>query len=588
MSELIGSLHSIDEVDAVVLSKPQDPKILFSKALKEALENKNDQSIDNSSLVRSWVHGECLPCEGSGKILKELERISGVKPGSLTQFIPYSYKKSFMNDTLTGGINRKPKYTYVQTEFAKHSEKLRALSYYFPYEMLPPEILKYLILYERWHIEPFPPIGLIRKEEWEEPKGKWRWKTNIKGKNESRERWIAFTRAFFGFLILPKEFSEEEREKLKKLNWNEEDIKLAAKIHVGMGLKVDDLRITMLADQNYVKYFTQFQAARTLDGNYGNTQKCSAGICASLGEKEYGFFWQLAEQFINEKNHHLEGKCETVKTLREWLEEQFTKLRSESNKIGKRATKKRSLDRDLDEILKWERPGDVYFKLLDQLKQEAFLIRNNRLLDQARHWQDIMLITALFAIPLRCINWSAMRIDKHFRWENEGQDNEKLIITVKKEEFKNSPWLINDYVVEVSPIFLPYFKAYLKYWRPILPGTKAGSQFFFPATLCHHKCKNEKSHEMLQSTLSDRVRLITKRILKKSLGVHWIRHVAATDYLIANPDKYEHVATILNDSLNTVLNTYRRAMDSRRQMLAYGSHMVLSENKYKEKIYQKE
>ena len=571
-----------------IFDKPTDPCARFTAVLEKLLANKRQslgargnaynvtEAAKNAGIshwqVYHWMRGGTLPRASKAADLRALEEELGAEHGTLTAFLPYSYKRP---TKATRGGTGKAKFTYRQTAFAAHNQQVQALRYFVSCETLPQPIRDLIELYQRWHQDDMSPEGLGRKDIWLTAKANWLWNTNVKGECGALTVWRRFMGEFFGFLQLPTEMSEETAAELRAKGWKESDVDWARTVHVGKGLKAEELRITMLADPLYVMAFSRFQAARTLDEKFGRTQERHVSSAAYLCERKYGFFWQLADRLVAQDLHHFGPDITEGAALRAKAEALHLELQDEAERIRGKATQKRNLDSDLEEILHWESPGKVFYTLLDQLKEEAVALQNNTLLDQARHWQDIILLVALFSVPLRIINWSAVTVDLHLKWQGG-----KLILTIPLREFKNSTYLKNDYVVEIAPTFAPYFEAYLKWWRPLLPGTKNGSNFLFPPTVSRHMSSSNTDdhsastyHEVAQDSLSARMRDITKRVLKLSLGAHWIRHVVVTDYLIAHPGDYIHVATILNDSLSTVLRVYKRAMETRSQFKSYSTHL---------------
>jgi hypothetical protein len=245
----------------------------------------------------------------------------------------------------------------------------------------------------------------------------------------------------------------------------------------------------------------------------------------------------------------------SVDSLRNWCEKQFDELARYEKIIEQRYVRPRDPKRALAEYLASQHPLDVVFEAIRLLERHR-PTRHASAFFRALHEVAVFSLVGFASVPLRVGTWCLLRLD-HVQTHRDGT----LWVHAPKEIFKNRHYLQSDYNVQVPEWAQPYWERYLHEWRQHLPGAVAGSPFVltrvFPGP-----GKTDASGTLIDlrpmrpKSMYVRMQQYTFATIGRALGCHWVRHLAATDFLKNNPGNYPAAAAILHDKLETVIREY--------------------------------
>jgi hypothetical protein len=206
--------------------------------------------------------------------------------------------------------------------------------------------------------------------------------------------------------------------------------------------------------------------------------------------------------------------------------------------------KLRDVEVDLKDVLDLPHPMQFVFELLRRFEREHTPPETAGEQLRAVFNAKRFTIAACTAIPLRVGSWTVVRRE-HFskvdgRWGCE----------IPQSCFKNSAHLKQPYTAMVEDWATPIFDEYFDHTLDALLGGQAGS----PHVMVDMAAGNPGF--LSETALSNRVRNLSIELCGRSLGFHWQRHVAVTEYLKNHKDGFYVAAMMLNDTLETVMNEY--------------------------------
>lgn len=179
--------------------------------------------------------------------------------------------------------------------------------------------------------------------------------------------------------------------------------------------------------------------------------------------------------------------------------------------------------------------------------------------------RDVVLVKLMIRNPLRSETYGAMTFlpDGSGNLIRTGADT--YMFSFPPEAFKNQKGAAyKPYRVAVDASVGPWISRYLAEARPHLQYVDESSRFFLPAAKGPRKEQQHlldagvKQERTLGEALSDRLQVLTGRFIDgcPGFGSHAFRHIIATDHLKRHPGDYLTVASLLHDTLETVLKNY--------------------------------
>jgi hypothetical protein len=477
-----------------------DRQNLFSDALTAAIRSSGrsyivcarEAGVPPATMWR-WSRGHGLPAGSSLEHLTRLEGVLELDAGTLTGYVRPSEV-----------VGRVP-----PTAFARRIWELGQLRY----ALAPPErMVACGEEYARYKTCDDPhPLRRHRRA---------RWTANVVGEVPSKTMFEGHMRRFVGFCTLPTDHTDPRLR--------------------GRGLAIEDVRFVMLVCTDHLKTYLAFRKLRT--GHYTNEAVRLLSEALSL----LTYVRQRSEQFLPELEFLGRDAPQDQIEFERWCTNQRRELKRFRAVIKPLVRKARVPEHELADILERKSPLSFVFEMLAAM-EAARPSRHAPLQLRAEHEALIFTLVAFAAIPLRALNWRVAKIDTHLvkrdgRWWYQAS----------KQEFKNRRYLQKDFRAPIADWAQKYFEEYLTHWRAYLPGSVG------PYVLCNINTDSDEGSkgQLSASGLSSRLRRIALKYAERSLGQHWIRHVAVTDFLKRNSYNFFAAAGILNDALATVLREY--------------------------------
>jgi hypothetical protein len=379
--------------------------------------------------------------------------------------------------------------------------------------------------YERFKMSPDPGGNLQRSGEWT---------PDASGHVASQGITRRAMELFFGFLTLP---TDPER---------------AAPHAPGLGMDPADLTFEVLVGAERYRAYFDWHAAR--NGGVTRSIDGPCNIQNNLTESETGWLWQVADRFV-ERSLRGARRDRAVAELRDWMEREGAELRRHTEKMLGRVHSKRTVHSPkLRTILRHRQPMSTVFDLLRRFEMDApgATYRDTSL--RVLSFQAVLFtVVAFTAFPLRRRTWTLLKVGEHFYRDDEG-----WVVAAPPALFKNRAHLDEPWTVRAAQWANPYIDHYMRHVRPHLWGARQGSPYVLVLAKYMRKGGEpvDPAGPMDPRTVAGRLRVVTRNYLGMSLGTHWLRHAAATQYLKDHPEDYVGTATLLNDSLPTVLETY--------------------------------
>ena len=208
--------------------------------------------------------------------------------------------------------------------------------------------------------------------------------------------------------------------------------------------------------------------------------------------------------------------------------------------------------------------------LADKIPLKRFL---NRIVNYAnrmklRPWtrsrikaeRDVLLLLLLAANPLRISQFAMMK----YHADNSGniyQDSKGLWrLRFKAQDFKNEKGAAHqEYLVPIPSSLHSRIEYYLTVVRPELQDAESCSFVFLPTKGPGRAANAQMKLGMWNAdTMVDSMGGTVSRAVPeaKGFGAHSMRHLVATHYLRMRPGDVEGLASVLNDTIETVRQTY--------------------------------
>ena len=384
--------------------------------------------------------------------------------------------------------------------------------------------------FARFKAAPVPPSGMDRFGAWT---------PDASGDNATATKNRLTAELYFGYLTLSTDAGQ------------------AAPYAPGLGMAPEALTFDLLVDAALVEKFIDWYIARN---GYTLSVNDPVVLQQTLTRPDTGWLWQVADRDVAPA---LAGRARTaaVAKRRAWLEGQRATVGACIQRIRKsgQIKTKRSIDLPtVRELLAHPMPLQVVFDMLRRAELDApsaLLPENDA--DRLDFEAAKFTLVAAVAFPLRRGTWRHLVFGEHlFRRGTEWR------MDVPPELFKNRRFLTKPWRVGAAEWARPFFDHYADHVLPHLWGRRQGSPYVLVRSHCGGTEEDAVARKTRgQSVMSAeavglRIRNFARRYLGVSLGIHSLRHFAATQYLKDNPKDYVGVAWLLNDDLKTVMDTY--------------------------------
>jgi hypothetical protein len=463
--------------------------------------------------LRGWKIGK-LPSKDFISAIRRLEIEINVEEGTLLQTIKHvkGQKKELISNI-------------DQTDYSKRLKINHKEPYLFKFENWPENLKQQWLTLENHFTREIPPK-------------KPRHSKSLWGPETTSKR-LSHVESFFGYLILDK---TNDNPRLR-----------------GLGYLESELDITMTVDDELIERYVEFRKERTksdeCNGAYSNGIKDALTGFKAFVHPKHGIFRHYDEfkEQINNKGLPLNDYCDAShkRLLEIIIQTPWTVTRDPKARIRS--------------ILFSNNPKQYLKSLLEKMKQDNLIdpsetkIRKQALL----HFCTYFLCAFLFANPLRIKMFSKMKFDKNLVFVP--FDGGKSLyhgvtgdwhLRFKSADFKNTKHTAKlDYDVRVAAWLAPVIEEYIDVYRPLTVGAATCSYVFRPCSKVPPGYSENKP--IKPGSLSRWVDQGTKRYLGGfGFRPHSFRHIIAYDYIKNHPNGFQVVASILHDSLQTVLHYY--------------------------------
>lgn len=398
-----------------------------------------------------------------------------------------------------------------------------------------------------------------------------------------KERWskqasidinLAEIESFFGFLLIPTQLAVAPSVNASSLLLGitaEERLIRYSTMRTGMGMKLKDLRFTMLVDHLLLEKYALFRQARNAH------EFITDNMVANIIHKAGFVLKDNPNAFIRA---HPEFRKELTPTIAEkqwnsWCDKKHTELRNLINTLNKTVSKVRTRmpSAPVEHVLDNEDPVAVItrlgYQLLNTLPPPSCVV------SRALQYRNGMIILLMLFEPLRARHWPRLEIGKQIvRDQNTG----RWKFDIKAEEFKNHlyghakdrlrvlPQILSDIVEE----YVSTYRRHLYCPEDAVSGQLTNIFLLKSRTgdSIHRNVEPWLTADGFYNLFSN----IFERYLGNSVGPHVMRHIVTTAWLLENKGDYVTGAAMLNDSAFTVQTKYShlthgRVLNSRDQDL---------------------
>jgi hypothetical protein len=330
----------------------------------------------------------------------------------------------------------------------------------------------------------------------------------------------------------------------------------------GLGKRPEEINVLDLYDAGlWRKYWTEFRKPRS--GGYSKSVLRDLAHLTDALRPVTGYIWQRPAKLIPQLKKKLRKKTISRAQFHGWAKVQrdsFVKFKKDiENKIepGRPA-----LD-DLRDILKLQHP---LLWIEDLAHDMIAALPPRKDVRYPRAFQRVFLLVFLIYVPLRALTLSVLR-RSDLRWDDE---RKRWVLKVNKKNFKNRRFIRVDsrreYVVVFPTSVNPVFDHFLNEVRPTMEGARAGWPYLFVYNREHtmpqkfkkrgRVCAPAMDGPVRKHFLSQEIRLETIIHRERSMGLHWVRHALATEYLRNREDGIMTVARLFNEKPETIDRYY--------------------------------
>lgn len=487
-----------------------------------------------------WLSNEHLPEPASESLVCSVEKVLGMKDGTLTRRLPLRRRSRYTRGQNQGKERQVTRYGKRQL---RNRETLKT------YALPATERLK-----EQWlrlvymKTDSARPGATVRNT----------WRVKPLDRTGSRLHWSMFMEgqvcvtstvqykqvsSYLGFLALPE-----------------------VKGKGGFGLPAEGLdTLAWLVRSDYLRAFVAWQKRRA-DGVLHNGLFTFLDLARSHLRPQTGFLWlnpDLAQTLPGNK-YDLADELALEKAWRSDCESAFNDLLKFTQVLKVNGKPRRSRDprECIQSILSDPFPLKQLRKIVKAISHDQPPIAHQR--DYAVWIRDVLLLEMISNHPLRASHFSIMTFrgpDANLYRSHDGGWRLRFI----PNDFKNEKGAADElYDVSIHHSVGVWINRYLSESRPSLIGSEACDYLFLPSALGNRGARSgdaidhEPTGMWSADNLSKRVKYVTERYSSDGMGfgVQAVRHILATDHLKRNPRDYSKVALMLNDKLETVIREY--------------------------------
>lgn len=248
-----------------------------------------------------------------------------------------------------------------------------------------------------------------------------------------------------------------------------------------------------------------------------------------------------------------------------------------------------SPDQDGKKNISWllasENTSEMVSAIADELDRQALTYKpSNR--SYYSHACTALLFRILLCCPLRKSNWRLLQWRERSALPTNGEPHlcfdaieGHFYISVPKEHLKNRKCRTIGSIKQYLPSFLnQHIERFLKIRTTLIRqnGIEKSNYLFVPSRMPRNAVNTLKpvsitlagptSYTALGASFSSQTLKACRTLwpslpIKKGFNPHAMRHLGATLFLKDNPQDYHALATLLNDSLEMVINTYAKRDD---------------------------
>ncbi|MDP4301639.1 hypothetical protein [Leptothrix discophora] len=339
---------------------------------------------------------------------------------------------------------------------------------------------------------------------------------------------------------------------------------------IGLALAEADT-LAWLALPAHVEAHTRWMTRRA-DGIVHNGLMMFLGHVRSHIKPITGYVWStpgLAKTLPDSVREELELSGDGPELKQAWqshCSRAYERLLSFTNLLERRARIGRSRHprERIETILQDDFPLLHLVAFAEALESTPPPIEHRR--DYLSWLRDIVFVRMLISNPLRVGMYALMEYKPdntgHLRRTGPGAWG----IFFEPSDFKNEAGAAcQPYSASVDARVVPWLERYLSEARPYLIDADVSDRLFLPTVLGPRKAKVHLALEFgveqqgwTADGLSNRLKALTRIHIPGCIGfgAHAVRHIIATDHLKRNPADYVTVATLLHDTLATVMKEY--------------------------------
>lgn len=319
----------------------------------------------------------------------------------------------------------------------------------------------------------------------------------------------------------------------------------------GKGMKVEEITLAHLFDTHLLWDYMQFLRGRQQDGKFTHSGVHFLILLNSFVSMPYSFF--------HSNNGHVQAFREQLGVApaawNEHVESIHESIRKMIRGLRRKVVVSRSADDPLRHVLNDEAPLLVLLEALDCMERD--MPPKARSLYYASAVRDMVIFRILVEIPLRSKNLRKLKIGTSiYKQANSGLWH----VFIPKMELKNwaSPEA-HDIDRALSTEASEWIDLYLADSRPLLCCAERTELLLLksPGGPQDPAAWTEEQMSYDADGLRRVIAKYTTRYFGVRIGPNFFRHALATARLKDNPNAFMDTAALLNNSPNTVLETYK-------------------------------
>ncbi len=507
-----------------------------------------------SGTLYHWISGYSRPSftrSNNSSMRERLARVADVLGIDLTLLI-----SSVSNRTLLVEGRFKPAKKFVPAHVA----------YYLRKEHWPTTLSEDFKRLVEFHTALVPPPHPDHKKTAKRRRGNSRWQGITPEKNSSIALAETNISSFFGYCILPLDKAHARalvKDRVKRAVSVEETEQIAEwLVGAGLSAELQNFSFASLLDTDCVQKWLEWTAKR--NSGYSEYQDGCLTRLRSWFSPEYGFITQdydIAARVMGWESLPT-GRMTAVQSeiywrrMREWEEicretnRTFKQIR-DSITSHKNSARKPPQTVRLDPIYRHPDP----LQLLEDMIERYRISEPNHLDRGGESWlvwcRNMALLELLRSNPIRNRNIREMTYRPDGTGSLRRQGSKFLLYYVPHQVKNPRPGKRIGYEALLSERASSWVDFYLENVWPNWPRSEkaAGDEVFL----------TRRGNPFTKEALSQEIKSLTEDFLGEELPgfrTHAIRHIIATGWLKRHPNEFNTVALLLNDKLETVMETY--------------------------------